>query len=235
MTQQNPTPAFCSKEHPEISTIGNIGNVKIAGWLLLISLVISIFHGFYPVGEIVLSGILSVCAAFFLFHRLIRIQKLQVAVLSFIGLLSILISGGEIFPLLGRAITANNALITLIISVGFLRLIIKPNQEDEILPKGTKALWKTLIGVHLFGAVINLSAIVIFADRLLKKITCAGIHWANSSHWPCPLKISISKPATARPKCLRMRLMQQPASCSTTTSRPHAEPASWITVAAIST
>ena len=171
MTQQDPTPVFCSKEHPEISTIGNIGNVKIAGWLLLISLVISIFHGFYPVGGIVLSGILSVCAAFFLFHRLIRIQKLQVAVLSFIGLLSILISGGEIFSLLGRAITANNALITLIISVGFLRLIIKPNQEDEILPKGTKALWKTLIGVHLFGAVINLSAIVIFADRLLKKGT----------------------------------------------------------------
>ena len=70
---------------------------------------------------------------------------------------------------MGRAITANNALITLIISVGFLRLIIKTNQEDETLPKGTKALWKTIIGVHLFGAVINLSAIVIFADRLLKK------------------------------------------------------------------
>jgi hypothetical protein len=146
-----------------------IYKLRIAGWLLLISLVISISHGFYPAGWIVFSGVLSVCAAVLLFHRLIRIQKIQVAVLSLIGLLSILISEGEIFVHLGRAITANNALITLIISVGFLRLIIKPSQEDETLPKGTKALWKTLIGVHLFGAVINLSAIVIFADRLLKK------------------------------------------------------------------
>ncbi len=130
----------------------HIDNLRIAGWLLLISLVISIFHGFYPVGLIETSGILSVCAAVLLFHRLIRIQKLQVAVLSLIGLFSIFISKGGVFSLLGRAITANNALITLIISVGFLRLIIKTNQEDEILPKGTKALWKTLIGVHLFGA-----------------------------------------------------------------------------------
>jgi len=60
----------------------HIDNLRIAGWLLLISLLISIFHGFYPVGLIETSGILFVCAAVLLFHRLIRIQKLQVAVLS---------------------------------------------------------------------------------------------------------------------------------------------------------
>jgi len=30
----------------------HIDNLRIAGWLLLISLLISIFHGFYPVGLI---------------------------------------------------------------------------------------------------------------------------------------------------------------------------------------
>ncbi len=78
-------------------------------------------------------------------------------------------SDGDLRSLLAAAITANNTLITLIISVGFLKLIIKPNARSEALPTGSAALWKTLLGAHLFGAVINLSAIVIFADRLLSK------------------------------------------------------------------
>ncbi len=53
-----------------------IDKLKIPGWLLLISLVISIFHGFYPVGGIVLSGILSVCAAFFFVSPLDQNSKI---------------------------------------------------------------------------------------------------------------------------------------------------------------
>ncbi len=145
------------------------GLLRISGWLLLLSLVVSLIQGYFPGSPIVLSGILNTSAAFFLFHRLIRIQKFQVALLSVIGLMFIVLCGSEVLPMLSKALTTNHALIALIISVGFLRLIIKTGQAEETLPKGTKALWKTLIGAHLFGAVINLSVIVIFGDRFLKK------------------------------------------------------------------
>jgi len=126
-------------------------------------------HGFYPRFAVTVCGLLYACATVLLLHRLINIQKIQVSLLTVIGLLLMGASDGDLWSLLAAAITANNTLITLIISVGFLKLIIKPNARGEALPTGNAALWKTLLGAHLFGAVINLSAIVIFADRLLSK------------------------------------------------------------------
>lgn len=142
---------------------------RLSGWLLLLSLGISMVHGFYPRFAVTVCGLLYACATVLLLHRLINIQKIQVSLLTVIGLLLMGAGDGDLWSLLAAAITANNTLITLIISVGFLKLIIKPNARGEALPTGNTALWKTLLGAHLFGAVINLSAIVIFADRLLSK------------------------------------------------------------------
>lgn len=51
-------------------------------------------------------------------------------------------------------------------SVSFLKLITVPSTDEaETLPTGKQALWRTLLGVHLFGAVINLSAVMIVGDR----------------------------------------------------------------------
>ncbi len=142
---------------------------RLSGWLLLLSLGLSIGHEFYPGFSLILCGLLYLCAAVFLFHRLVGIQKIQVLLLTVAGLLLMWASDRDLPALLSTAITANNALITLIISAGFLRLIIRPGTESETLPTGRKALWRTLAGAYVFSAVINLSAIVIFADRLLKK------------------------------------------------------------------
>jgi len=42
----------------------------------------------------------------------------------------------------------------------------QPGGVEEKLSTGRGALFRTLLGVHLFGAVINYSAVAIFADRL---------------------------------------------------------------------
>ena len=66
-------------------------------------------------------------------------------------------------PWLG-VLTNNTALLGMLAAVSFLQLI--GLGETGEAPRGRGALWRTLAGVHVFGAVINLSAIFIMADRM---------------------------------------------------------------------
>ena len=68
-------------------------------------------------------------------------------------------------------LSSNQALLAMLAAVSFLRLIALPATESgarhaETTPRGPAALTSTLLGVHLFGAVINLSALTIMGDRL---------------------------------------------------------------------
>lgn len=69
-----------------------------------------------------------------------------------------------------RVFTANQYLLTLLAGVGFLRLITSVKLEgQEQVPKGKQSFLKTYFGVHLFGAVINMSALILVADKLYKR------------------------------------------------------------------
>ncbi len=65
-------------------------------------------------------------------------------------------------------LTTNAALIAMLAAVGFLRLITSPvaGGDQAAPPRGSHALVKTLVGVHLFGAVVNLSTVFIMAARM---------------------------------------------------------------------
>jgi hypothetical protein len=59
--------------------------------------------------------------------------------------------------------------------------------KRELVTSGLKVFFKTLAGPHLFAAMINLSALMIFGDRLarngrLKRTTATSIQ--RSLHWP---------------------------------------------------
>lgn len=60
----------------------------------------------------------------------------------------------------------NNSLIVMLFCVGFLRLVADAALTNEPLPQGKLAYVKTLLGVHLLGAVINASILVLVAERL---------------------------------------------------------------------
>lgn len=145
--------------------------VIISGWFLFIATLISVLHGFLPSIPISISGLLSAVTAAILFHKLGKIQRIQVFILSVIGFLLIFTKGENLPVLINKALTANSALIALLVSVGFLKLIINTGDEGEALPTGKKALWKTMFGLHFFAAVISLSAIMLFGDRLKHKGT----------------------------------------------------------------
>lgn len=70
-------------------------------------------------------------------------------------------------PDLIRAISAYTGLIALLIGVSFLQMVtMRPDSENQPLPRGPRAFRSTLVGVHLFGTIINMSAALIVADRI---------------------------------------------------------------------
>lgn len=94
--------------------------------------------------------------------------RIQTGILSAIGVVGMAWGYSQsISPDLGRALSANVGLIGLLIGVSFLQLVAMPaDAKHQPLPRGRDAFWTTMIGAHLFGAVINLSSSLIVADRI---------------------------------------------------------------------
>ena len=64
----------------------------------------------------------------------------------------------------------NISLLVMLFGVSFLRLVAIPEQlARQPLPLGRLAFFKTLLGVHVLGAVINLSIIVLMMGRYQHK------------------------------------------------------------------
>jgi len=115
-----------------------------------------------------ITGVMAWAACLLLLPRLPRHQLLMVLALAGIGALGIafgMARGSD--GLITMALTQNVPLSGMLIAVSFLQLIaVREDNAAEPLQQGRGALFKTMIGVHLFGAVINYSAVAIFADRL---------------------------------------------------------------------
>ena len=118
------------------------------------------------------AGLLGWTAALLLSYRLSRRQRIQSGWLIGLGLAGLTWGWLHGASLNGAQLLAGNqGLISLLAAVSFLRLVTRPDagNGDAPPPRGRKALWRTLLGVHLFGAVINLSTIVILGDRMTTR------------------------------------------------------------------
>ena len=99
------------------------------------------------------------------------------------------LSGGPVQ--LEKALVGNQALLAMLAGVSFLRLVSVPAVDaGEADPRGPAALWRTLLGVHLFGSVINLSAVMILGDRQSRRqamtplqATVLSRGFALAAHW----------------------------------------------------
>ena len=140
----------------------------MAGILLTLMIAASVAPGV----SLLPAGLLGWASALLLSYRLGRRQRIQSAWL--IGLGGAGIAWGTLHgaPFKASQIFAGNqGLVSLLAAVSFLRLVARPGGMDLDLPtpRGRKALWRTLLGVHLFGAVINLSTVVILGDRMATR------------------------------------------------------------------
>ncbi|MCG8427633.1 MAG: hypothetical protein MI754_09785 [Chromatiales bacterium] len=144
---------------------------RIAGWLMLGMIVLSILHGLVPEVPRLYAGIAAWTAGLLLMGHLQGLQRTQTVIMFLLGSAGLLY-GMTTLPGISfeKAIATNQALLAMLAAVSFLRLITLPTADKlETNPTGSAALWRTLFGVHLFGAVINLSAVMILGDRLAAK------------------------------------------------------------------
>jgi len=115
------------------------------------------------------AGIPIWISALMLVDRVKPSQRRQILLLFLVGLAGLVfgtLNGADHQHLL-RALSANQMVVAMLIGVSFLRIVALAGiRSDETLPKGKRALWKTLLGTHLFGSVINISSTLIVGDRL---------------------------------------------------------------------
>lgn len=142
---------------------------RLAGWLLALMMVLATLSAMYPAFPAWPAGVCGWAAGALLWRRLPLRQSLQAALFLVIGMLALLAKReGELSAHVLNALSVNNGIISMLLGVSFLRLVsgLAFDKRATRLPEGKKAFWATQLGIHLFGAVINLSAVLIVAERL---------------------------------------------------------------------
>ena len=143
----------------------------LAGWLIALMLALSIANTVQPQIPITLAAGAAWLAGICLWPRVSSAQRVQVGAMSVLGILGLIWGAHHgVSPDPGRVLSQNQLIISMIVSVSLLRLLSNGlDAAEENLPRGKSAYLRSMRGVHLFGAVINISALVIMADRLSRN------------------------------------------------------------------
>ena len=99
-----------------------------------------------------------------------RRQRVQAAVFMTAGLAALLwgVSRGAA-PRIDSVLGQNQPILSMLAAITLLRLLNGPSQPDDpALPSGLGAYLRSLLGIHAFGSVINVSAVIIMSDRLAR-------------------------------------------------------------------
>jgi hypothetical protein len=179
---------------------------NIAGILIFLSFIISIYSYFFQKEFLIISSSFGWIAFLLLFASLKNKKFLLVLfVLSILSFTICIVNGYKID--FYKVFTVNQYLITLLIAVGFLRLIATPKKAKiKALPKGEASFLKTYLGVHLFGSVINLSSLILVADKMYKKAPLSNTQivlltraFASDAYWS-PFFVAFAAAITYAPK-----------------------------------
>lgn len=163
---------------------------KISGLLIFLSFLITLYSYFFNEKLLIFAGVFAWISFLILFFSL-KNKKIIIVllILSFLAFFVSYFNGFKIDFI--KVFTVNQYLLTLLIAVGFLRLISTPKKEKTSqLPKGKKSFIKTYLSVHLFGSVINISSLILVADKMYKKAPLTNIQvvlltraFASDAYW----------------------------------------------------
>lgn len=179
---------------------------RFSGILIFLSFLSTIYSYFFQKSFLIVSGILA-WLAFILLFQTLKSKKIIVILLisSLIAYFVCYVNDYKVDFF--KVFTVNQYLLTLLIGVGFLRLVATPRKDKiQKLPKGKNSFMKTYLGVHLFGSVINLSSLLLVADKMYKKapLTNAQIilltrSFASDAYWS-PFFVAFAAAITYAPK-----------------------------------
>ncbi len=144
----------------------------LAGTLIAGMLLVTIAGALWVVVPPLAAPLLAWSALALLWPGLRSVQRTQAVVFSTVGVVALVwgIGRGEsvsIESVLGQ----NQTILSMLASITLLRLLNPPLRDDEPeLPRGTGTYVRSMFGVHALGAVINISAVIIIADRLTRSV-----------------------------------------------------------------
>ena len=142
-----------------------------AGVCLVTMLVISVAATFWSALSSLMAPVLAWVALAMLWTRVGRQQRWQTVAFVAAGAAMVLWALGQGVPLEPeRILGQNQPILSMLAGITLLRLLNTPLSDDEPeLPRGFGTYLQSLFGVHLFGAVINISAVILMADRLSRE------------------------------------------------------------------
>ncbi|MEQ8663832.1 MAG: hypothetical protein RLW62_23685, partial [Gammaproteobacteria bacterium] len=135
--------------------------------MIAFSVANGVSHGGVPAWP---AGLLAWLVGLALVGTIPRFQQVQVALMCASGLaaLALAASRGDIHVLV-PLVESNQAMLAMLATVSFLRMIAPSGAGvAERLPRGRRALWQTLVATHLFGAIVNISAVFIVGHRIAR-------------------------------------------------------------------
>jgi hypothetical protein len=138
-----------------------------AGYWVLSAVSFCLISAFYP-AAIILAAIFFWMASFKQRSKISPRNAKQSLVLIIIGLFLTCIAWLNNQPIAFIELMQGNVfIVSMLAGVSFLTVISQPQiGMDESLPTGKRSIISTFVGVHLFGAVINISSLFIHADRM---------------------------------------------------------------------
>lgn len=161
--------------------------------LLFVGLVVTLANAFIPFFPYWLGGASVWLAGLILFFDLAIKQKKIILTIASLASISWFIAWQtDRLSNFIEVISINQTMIVMLIGVQFLQLVALPDSDEkDILPVGERGFIKSYLGVHLFCSVINLSVVLLVADRWAKKgklsrnqlklLTrgfCSAAHWS---------------------------------------------------------
>lgn len=140
------------------------------GYMIVATLVSYLISVVFP-PALILTTLLAWLVPILMWSSLGKSALQQAFVLLGLGFSAIVFSAAKgVFLGFGQVFSVNIPLLAMFVAVAFLTLTNKTN-EDPNLPKGHRAVVTTALGTHFLGAVINLSVLFVFGDRLQKDGT----------------------------------------------------------------
>ena len=99
-----------------------------------------------------------------------RRQRMQALVFMTAGLAALLWGASRgAAPRIDSVLGQNQPILSMLAAITLLRLLNGPSHPDEpALPSGLGAYLRSMLGIHAFGSVINVSAVIIMSDRLAR-------------------------------------------------------------------
>ncbi|WP_320170311.1 hypothetical protein [Maridesulfovibrio sp.] len=143
---------------------------RYTGWLILATLLLFICSKLVP-SLFIAVAVIAWLVVIVEWTRLSAGARRQAYFLLGIGVVALLFSAQQgVFLGWQKIMTQNLQLLPMFIAVSFLALT-NPAAQDDNLPRGKRAVVTTAVGTNLLGAVINLSILFVFGDRLERNNT----------------------------------------------------------------